>query len=110
MPRTVKVAALGLGSVGQAVTRLLLQTPTVKVVGVADPYRVPRHDAPLYRWEPALQAPTENLALGRPYLLFVTGDLGPRLLCLGANGTYDSSAIAVNDRGGRDDVVVYLEE
>jgi hypothetical protein len=37
MPRTVKVAVVGLGSVGQAVTRLLLQTPTVKVVGVADP-------------------------------------------------------------------------
>ena len=37
MPRTLKVAVVGLGSVGQAVTRLLLQTPTVKVVGVADP-------------------------------------------------------------------------
>ena len=37
MPRTVKVAVVGLGSVGQAVTRLLLQTPAVKVVGAADP-------------------------------------------------------------------------
>jgi hypothetical protein len=37
MPRTVKVAVVGLGSVGQAVTRLLLQTPTAKVVGAADP-------------------------------------------------------------------------
>jgi len=37
VPRTVKVAVVGLGSVGQAVTRLLLQTPTVKVVGAADP-------------------------------------------------------------------------
>jgi hypothetical protein len=37
MPRTVKVAVLGLGSVGQALTRLLLLCPGVKVVGVADP-------------------------------------------------------------------------
>jgi 4-hydroxy-tetrahydrodipicolinate reductase len=37
MPRTVNVAVLGLGAVGQALTRLLLQTPGVKVVGVADP-------------------------------------------------------------------------
>jgi 4-hydroxy-tetrahydrodipicolinate reductase len=37
MPRTVRVAVVGLGSVGQAVTRLLLQTPAVKVVGAADP-------------------------------------------------------------------------
>lgn len=37
MPRTVKVAVVGLGSVGQSVTRILLQTPSVKVVGAADP-------------------------------------------------------------------------
>jgi len=36
MARTVKVAVVGLGSTGQAVTRLLLQTPFVKVVGAAD--------------------------------------------------------------------------
>ena len=36
MPQTVKVAVFGLGSTGQAVTRLLLQTPSVKVIGVAD--------------------------------------------------------------------------
>jgi len=33
---TVKVAVIGLGSVGQAVTRLLLRTPGVKLVGTAD--------------------------------------------------------------------------
>ena len=37
MPHTVNVAVVGLGSVGQAVARLLLQTPHVKVVGAADP-------------------------------------------------------------------------
>jgi 4-hydroxy-tetrahydrodipicolinate reductase len=37
MPQTVKVAVFGLGSTGQAITRLLLQTPSVKVVGVTDP-------------------------------------------------------------------------
>lgn len=37
MARTVKVAVVGLGSVGQAVTRLLLQTPGVRLVGTADP-------------------------------------------------------------------------
>jgi len=36
MAGTVKVAVIGLGSVGQAVTRLLLQTPGVKLVGTAD--------------------------------------------------------------------------
>lgn len=37
MPNTVNVAVVGLGSVGQAVARLLLQTPHVKVIGAADP-------------------------------------------------------------------------
>jgi 4-hydroxy-tetrahydrodipicolinate reductase len=37
MPRTVRVAVVGLGSVGQALTRLLLQTPGVKIAGVAEP-------------------------------------------------------------------------
>ncbi len=37
MPRTVKVAVVGLGSVGKSVSRLLLQTPSVKVVGATDP-------------------------------------------------------------------------
>ena len=37
MPHTVNVAVVGLGSVGQAVARLLLETPHVKVVGAADP-------------------------------------------------------------------------
>ena len=36
MAGTVKVAVIGLGSVGQAVTRLLLQTPGIKLVGTAD--------------------------------------------------------------------------
>jgi 4-hydroxy-tetrahydrodipicolinate reductase len=36
MARTVKVAVVGLGSTGQAIIRLLLQTPSVKVIGVAD--------------------------------------------------------------------------
>jgi len=36
MARAVKVAVIGLGAVGQAVTRLLLQTPGVKLVGTAD--------------------------------------------------------------------------
>jgi hypothetical protein len=37
MPRTVKAAVVGLGSVGQALTRLLLQNPGIKIAGVADP-------------------------------------------------------------------------
>ena len=80
------------------------------VVGVADPFRIPKHAPPLYRWEPALQAPTENLALGRPYLLFLAGALGPRLVCLGSNGDYDSSSTRINVGGVGDDLAVYLEE
>ena len=37
MANTVDIAVVGLGSIGQAVTRLLLETPHVKVVGAADP-------------------------------------------------------------------------
>lgn len=80
------------------------------VAGIADPYRRPVHEAPLYRWEPVPQAPTENLALGQPYFLFVGGALGPRLLCLGPNGVYDSASDEVNEGGEGDDVVVFLEE
>lgn len=36
MAQMVKVAVVGLGSAGHAITRLLLQTPSVKVIGVAD--------------------------------------------------------------------------
>jgi 4-hydroxy-tetrahydrodipicolinate reductase len=41
MPRTLKVAVAGLGPVGQAVVRLVLQTPGLKLVAAADP--APRH-------------------------------------------------------------------
>jgi 4-hydroxy-tetrahydrodipicolinate reductase len=37
MPRTLKVAIAGLGPVGQAVARAVLQTPALKLVAVADP-------------------------------------------------------------------------
>ena len=37
MPRTLKVAVAGLGPVGQAVARLVLQTPGLKLVAAADP-------------------------------------------------------------------------
>ncbi len=37
MPRTLKVAVAGLGSVGQATARTVLQTPALKLVGVVDP-------------------------------------------------------------------------
>jgi 4-hydroxy-tetrahydrodipicolinate reductase len=37
MPRTLKVAIAGLGPVGQAVARAVLQTPSLKLVAVADP-------------------------------------------------------------------------
>jgi len=36
MPRTLKVAVAGFGPVGQAVARLVLQTPGLKLVGVSD--------------------------------------------------------------------------
>jgi 2,4-diaminopentanoate dehydrogenase len=41
MPRTLKVAVAGLGPLGQAVARLVLQTPGLKLVAAADP--APRH-------------------------------------------------------------------
>jgi 2,4-diaminopentanoate dehydrogenase len=41
MPRTLKVAVAGLGPVGQALARLVLQTPGLKLVAAADP--APRH-------------------------------------------------------------------
>jgi hypothetical protein len=41
MPRTLKVAVAGLGPVGQAVSRLVLQTPGLKLVAAAD--AAPRH-------------------------------------------------------------------
>ncbi len=37
MPRTLKVAVAGLGPVGQAVARLVLQTPGLKLVAAVDP-------------------------------------------------------------------------
>jgi hypothetical protein len=37
MPHTVNIAVVGLGSIGKAVARLLLDTPHVKLVGAADP-------------------------------------------------------------------------
>lgn len=37
MPRTLKVAIAGLGPVGQAVARAVLETPALKLVAVADP-------------------------------------------------------------------------
>jgi hypothetical protein len=37
MPRTLKVAIAGLGPVGQAAARLVLQTPSLKLVGATDP-------------------------------------------------------------------------
>ncbi len=37
MPRTLKVAVAGLGPVGQAVARLVLQTPGLKLAAAADP-------------------------------------------------------------------------
>ena len=37
MPRTLKVAIAGLGPVGQAVARAVLQVPALKLVAVADP-------------------------------------------------------------------------
>jgi 4-hydroxy-tetrahydrodipicolinate reductase len=37
MPRTLKVAVAGLGPVGQAVARLVLQTPGLKLTAAADP-------------------------------------------------------------------------
>jgi 2,4-diaminopentanoate dehydrogenase len=37
MPRTLKVAVAGLGPVGQAVARTVLQTPGLKLVAAADP-------------------------------------------------------------------------
>lgn len=41
MPRTVKVAIVGLGPVGQSVARSVLQTPGLKLVAAADP--APQH-------------------------------------------------------------------
>jgi 4-hydroxy-tetrahydrodipicolinate reductase len=64
MPRTVKVAVVGLGSIGQAVTRLLLQTPTAKVVGVADP-------------APAVAGKNLGTALGLPRRLRIKVDPDP---------------------------------
>jgi 4-hydroxy-tetrahydrodipicolinate reductase len=64
MPRTVKVAVVGLGSVGQAVTRLLLQTPTVKVAGAADP-------------APASAGKDLGVALGLPRRLRIKVDGNP---------------------------------
>ena len=37
MARTLKVAIAGLGPVGQAVARAVLQTPALKLVAAADP-------------------------------------------------------------------------
>ena len=53
MARTVKVAIAGLGPVGQAVARAVLQTPGLKLVAAADPSPPPRTALP------------EQLVLGR---------------------------------------------
>ena len=64
MPNTVNVAVVGLGSIGQAVARLLLETPHVKVVGAADP-------------SPTTGGKDLGTALGLPRRLRIKVDTGP---------------------------------
>jgi len=88
------------------------------VPGVADPFVARAASGNLFKWIssplglPEGVAPT---ALGRPYLLFVTpplpGELGPRIVCLGPNGRYDSDAADLNPPGSDgDDIAVFLLE
>jgi prepilin-type N-terminal cleavage/methylation domain-containing protein len=87
------------------------------VPGVADPFHARAGSGNLFRWIssplglPEGVAPT---AMGRPYLLFVLdtlpGDLGPRIVCLGPNGTYDSDATDLNATADGDDIAVFLLE
>lgn len=83
----------------------LLQVP-----GVADPFEAPAPPGNLFHWTSttlAVPADVEPSALGRPYLLFIDADgLGPRILCLGPNGIYESDAGGL--RG--DDLAILLED
>jgi len=77
--------------------------------GVADPFPRQTPAGELFSWtDTALAAGATSLELGRPYLYFVaTGP--PCLLCLGPNGSYDSSAGGINTKSGGDDLAVFLE-
>ncbi|MHC4972580.1 MAG: type II secretion system protein [Planctomycetota bacterium] len=87
------------------------------VPGVADPFVARAGSGNLFKWISSPLGLPEGIApttLGRPYLLFVAtplpGDLGPRIVCLGPNGTYDSDATALNAAADGDDIAVFLLE
>jgi hypothetical protein len=81
----------------------------VQVPGVADPFAAPIPPGSLFHWTDSPLAALEASALGRPYLLFVVapaaGELGPRLVCLGPNGAYDSDETGI----AGDDLAILLE-
>jgi prepilin-type N-terminal cleavage/methylation domain-containing protein len=88
------------------------------VPGVADPFPSRATGSNLFLWlRSPLAPPGEDgpSLLGRPFLLFVNvpaaaRDPGPRLVCLGANGAYDSDETGINTAAGGDDLAVYLLE
>lgn len=93
---------LGTNGDGDPATGSLVEVP-----GVADPFEAPPAPSNIFHWTGATIAASSS-PLGRPYLLFVVapapGELGPRIVCLGPNGAYDS------DEGGLggDDLAVFL--
>jgi hypothetical protein len=83
----------------------------VQVPGVADPFEAPAPPGNLFHWTSttlAVPADVEPSALGRPYLLFTvqptSGELGPRIVCFGPNGAYDSDDLGL----GGDDLAILL--
>jgi prepilin-type N-terminal cleavage/methylation domain-containing protein len=88
------------------------------VFGVADPFMGRPTGSNLFQWvaSPLGASPDgAPVPLGHPYLLFVhvpaaPGDLGPRIVCLGPNGTYDSDEAAINSTANGDDLAVFLLE
>ena len=77
------------------------------MVGVADPFEKSPVTATLYlQWRTAPTVVESALSRwGRPYLLLdVTVPNSTRLMSMGANGTYESSAAAT----AGDDVAVFL--